>query len=249
MTRTQRHITELRQGDACIEVRDAAGSPCAGIPISVEQESHEFPFGCIVPDLTSYSESDRIRYRARLDDLFNRIIPAAVPRTAELAVCRVDVAEPIPLGRLRLRLDELATAGVPLQVHVWGKALGLVETDGPGPDERDAGKRVAEFYTLCFAHPALSGIFWNGFADGESGRGGGGLLRQDFAPKYAYRVLQKLIGFDWHSRAKGVTDAAGKFRFRSFFGAYRVVADCGEPSPLVEMITFRRGSAPFRCGD
>ena len=245
MTRTQRHIIEIRQGDASIQIRDALGRPCAGIPISVEQESHAFQFGCIVPDLTCFAEPDRDRYRARLDDVFNGVMSRRQPVNAELGILRVDVAEPIPLGRLRLRLDERATAGVPLQVHVWGKSLGLVETDGPGPDERDAGRRVAEFYTLCFAHPAVRGIFWHGFADGESGMGGGGLLRRDLAPKYAYKVLQKLIGFDWHSRAKGMTDATGQFRFRGFFGDYRIVAGRGETSPLVEMITLRRGSAPF----
>jgi len=248
LTRTQRHIIEIRQGDASIQIRDALGRPCAGIPISVEQESHAFQFGCIVPELTGHSESERNRYRARLDEVFNCVVPAELPPPADLGVRRADVTEPMPLGRRRLRLDELAAPGVAVQVQVWGAAVGLAATaatDNFGLDERAAGKRVAEVYMLCFAHPAVSGIFWNGFTDAEPGSGGGGLLLRDLAPKYAYRVLQKLIGFDWHSRAAGVTDATGQFRFRGFFGDYRIVADRGEPSPLVEMITLRPGSAPF----
>jgi len=245
LTRTQRHIIEIRQGDASIQIRDALGRPCAGIPISVEQESHAFQFGCIVPELTGYSESERNRYRARLDEVFNCVVPAELPPPADPGVRRADVTEPMPLGRLRLRLDELAAPGVAVQVQVWGAAMGLAATDNSGLDERAAGKRVAEVYMLCFAHPAVSGIFWNGFTDAEPGSGGGGLLRRDLAPKYAYRVLQKLIAFDWHSRAKGVTDATGQFRFRGFFGDYRIVADRGAVDPLVQTIAFRRGRASF----
>src|SRR2546427_7924163 len=51
---------------------------------------------------------------------------------------------------------------------------------------RSVGRRVAELYTLCFAHPAVGSVFWNGFADGEES--GGGLLRRDFAPKYAHKA-------------------------------------------------------------
>jgi hypothetical protein len=243
LTRTQRQIIEHRQGDGCIQVRDAAGHPSVGIPISVEQESHEFQFGCVAPDLSAFSEQERDRHHVRLDELFNCLISldASLPPGA----CRVEVAERMPLGRLRLRLDEYATPGRSVQVHVWGEAVGLGAADPGDPSDREAGKRLAELYTLCFAHPAVSGIFWNGFADSEPASRGGGLLRHDFAPKYAHQALQKLIGFDWHSRAKGVTDAVGQFHFRGFFGAYRVVADRREASPLVEMITLRRGSAPF----
>src|SRR5262249_55598008 len=224
LTRTQRQIEACRQGDACVAMHDASGRPRAGVAVSVEQENHAFVFGCVVPDLTTFADADRHRYRARLDELFNRVVPAEAPPTAEPGALRVDVAERVHLGALRLRLDELAAARLPLHVHVWGEAVGLTEED-----ERAVGRRVAELYTLCFAHRAVVGVFWNGFADGEPGARGGGLLRRDLAPKYAHKVLQKLIGFDWHTRATGRTDSDGLFRFRGFFGSYRVVTDVGGP--------------------
>jgi hypothetical protein len=244
LTRTQRQIVEFRQGDGCIQVRDATGQPCAGIPISIEQESHEFPFGCIVPHLSSFAEPERDCYQARLGELFNCVTLFGTPPSADI-ILRVEIAERTPLGRLRLRLDELAVSGRSLQAHIWGTAVGLSEAAPGDPNDREAGKRVAELYPLCFAHPAVTGIFWNGFKDGEPGVHGSGLLRRDFAPKYAFKVLQKLVGFDWHSRAKGHTDAAGQFQFRGFFGAYRVVAHRGEGDPLVEIITLRGGGDPF----
>jgi len=48
------------------------------------------------------------------------------------------------------------------------------------------------------------------------------LLRRDFSAKPAFRVLHKLIGTCWHTRAAGVSDPDGYFRFRGFWGRYRV---------------------------
>jgi hypothetical protein len=153
------------------------------------------------------------------------------------------VAERVHLGLLRLRLDQCAASGLPLQVYVWGETVGMTAADSTDFGEREVGRRVAELYTLCFAHPSVGGMFWNGFADGEPGVRGGGLLRRDLAPKYVHKVLRKLIGFVWHTRAAGVTDSEGRFRFRGFFGDYRVMADLGEPAARVDTIAFHRGSA------
>jgi hypothetical protein len=237
VTRTERQVEALRKGDACIQVRDVSDQPCAGAPISVEQESHEFSFGCVVPELSTLSDADRERYRARLDEVFNCLIPAT---ETESDVLRVELAGRVHLGALRLRLDQLSTVGLH-QVHVWGEAVGLHESPDSGDEERDAGRRVADLYTLCFSHPAVSGVFWRGFVDGDSGVCGGGLLRRDLAPKYAFKVLQKLIGMVWHSRAAGVTDTEGLFRYRGFYGDYRVAAEIGGSAALVETIALRRG--------
>jgi hypothetical protein len=243
LTRTQRQLEAVRQGDVCLRVQDPTGRPWAGVPVSVEQESHEFPFGCVVPDLSSLADADRRRYHARLDEVFQCLIPAGMPPPGPRAL-RVDVAERVRLGHLRRRLDQLAASGLPLHVHVWGEAVGMTPAvDVASLPERDLGRRVAELYTLCFAHPAVSGVFWNGLADGDPGVRGGGLLRRDLAPRYAHLVLRKLLGSLWHTRAAGVTDAAGLFRFRGFFGDYRAVADVGEPPALVGTFAFHRGSA------
>jgi hypothetical protein len=243
LTRTQRQIEEYRKGDACLVVQDAAGRPCAGVAVSVEQESHFFAFASVVPDLSALSQADRGRYCERLAEVFNLRVPgehAAEPGGA----VRVEVAEPVHLGLLRLRLDELGQKSQALHVHLWGSAVGLCQ-DRPSSDpaERDAGSLLAELYTLCFAHPAVAAIVWNGLADGDPGCHGGGLLRRDLAPRYAFKVLQKLIGVVWHSRATGTTDADGIWRFRGFFGDYRVVAGVGDAEPAVSTIALQRGGA------
>jgi hypothetical protein len=233
VTRTQRQIEEHRTGDGCIEVRDAAGRPCAGVPVWVEQETHAFEFGCVAPNLDAVSETDRKRCRDRLGEVFNRIVPAG---SLTPGATRLDVPNVVHLGQLGPELDRLAAGGERLEVWVRGECVGL----GPDADDRAAAERAAALYTLCFAHPEVRAIVWDGFWDGEEGSQGTGLLRRDFAPKPAFRYLLKLIGTVWHSRSNSVTDADGRFQFRGFFGDYRV-AMRAEPVATTALISFRDG--------
>lgn len=244
MTRTQRQIEQHRQGEACVEVRDAAGHPQTGVTVWVEQEAHAFPFACVAPDLTGVPEPDRERCAARLGEVFNRlshggesVVPDAV---------RVAVPHDVRLGRFRLELNRLVSDGVPLVVHLIGQSVGL-RYGGSPEQERAAADRAAELYTLCFAHPAVRAIVWNGFWDGEEHAEGGGLLRQDFAPRPAFRYLHKLIGTVWQTRAAGETDREGRFRFRGFFGDYRAAARAGEEAATTGLFSLRAGvgDSPF----
>jgi hypothetical protein len=227
VTRAQRRIEEHRQGEACVEVRDSAGRPCSGVLAWVEQETHAFALGCFVPDLAALAEADRRRYADRLREVFNRFEPAGRPPDA--AVTRCEVPEAVHLGRFSRKLDRLSSAGLPLEVSIRGRSVGV-----GAADERAAAERVAELYAVCFAHPAVRGIFWDGFWDGEEGAAGGGLLRLDFAPRPAFRFLQKLIDTVWHTRAAGETDREGLFRFRGFFGDYRAAVRVGEAVTTVQ---------------
>jgi hypothetical protein len=233
VTRTQRQIEEHRQGEACLHVIDAVGRPCAGIAVWAEQESHAFVFGCVQPELPGVAETDRQRCADRLAEAFNELRPAhAGP---DPGVTRVDVPEGVHLGQFARELDRLAPAGLPLEAQVRGRSVGIDLLP-----ERDAADRVAALYTLCFAHPAVRAIIWSGLWDGEPGVDGGGLLRSDFAPKPAFRFLNKLIASVWHSRARGTTDADGRFRFSGFFGNYRVGVQSEEVT-TTERLSHRRG--------
>src|SRR5262245_18087104 len=219
--RTQSQIEEHRVGEACIEVVDAAGRPAVGVPVWAEQESHAFVFGCVAPVMDSVPPADRQRCADRLADEFNRIVATDQPPAP--GILRVEVPDGVHLGRFGHELDRRTGICRVLEVYVSGRALGV------GPDGSDAD-RVAALYTLCFAHRAVCGIVWSGFWDGEPGVAGSGLLRHDFSPRPAFRYLHKLIGTVWHSRASGVTDAAGRLRFRGFRGDYPVAARVG-PAP------------------
>ena len=232
MSRTQRQIEEHRKGTVCLVVRDRDGRPCAGVPVWAEQETHAFVFGCAAPEMGTLNEPERQRCGDRFAEVFNRIIHAGQPN--DPSVIRYDVPESVPLGRVRVELDRLSDAGLPVEVHVRGRVVGL----GTDAADRVAAERVAALYTLCFAHPAVGGIVWHGFWDGEEGTEGGGLLRRDLSPRLAFHFLRKLIGTVWHSRASGATDAAGRFSFRGFLGDYRVSARIGE-EPTTALISCR----------
>ncbi len=223
LTRTQRQIEEHRKEDAVIEVRDEAGRPCPGRAVWVEQEAHEFLFGCVLPD------AELVRCRDRLNEVFNHFGPGE-------DALRVEFMDRVHLGTLRRELDRQSAAGRPLEVHVCGRTAGLAELS-----EQDGARRLADLYTLCFANPWLRGLFWHGVRDGEGDVGEGGVLRRDLSPKPALRVLQKLIGVVWHSRAAGTTDAAGRFLFRGFRGTYRVGVMAGEQAAKVGLFSLSRG--------
>lgn len=246
LTRTQRQIEEHRQATAVIEVRDPRGRPCPGIRVSFEQESHEFPFACVVPDLSDLSPHDRDRYDQRLHEVFNQVRPVSQRNTPDPAVLSLDATRRTHLGTLRSRLDRLAARGKSLEVAVSGQTVGMAGPTSaavPSLSQRDAAKRVAELYALCFSHRAVCGIVWHGLWDGEPGVSDGGLLRLDLAPKHAHKVLRKLLGTIWHTRQGGETDAQGRFSFRGFYGTYRVVVTGGEsPAPITTMSLNRKAS-------
>jgi hypothetical protein len=159
-------------------------------------------------------------------------MPAVQP--TDLGIVRYDIPEAAPLGRVRVALDRLAGSGAPIEVYVRGRSVGL-------DDSRAAAGRVAALYTLCFAQPAVRGIFWEGVWDGEVAAAGGGLLRPDLSPRPAFRFLQKLVETVWHSRAGGATGADGRFRFRGFCGDYRVAVRLGEEAATLARIACRPG--------
>jgi hypothetical protein len=235
VTRTQRRIEEHRAREGCVEVVDAADRPAAGVAVWAEQETHAFPFGCVAPDPGGVAEADRSRCADRLAEVFNRIVaPGRVP---EPGVTGVEFPAGAHLGRFGCDLDRLATAGRSLEVYVSGRVIGL------GADGPDAN-RVADLYTLCFSHPAVCGIVWRGFWDGEADAAGGGLLRANFAPRPAFRYLHKLIRTVWHSRASSETDQQGRFRFRGFLGDYRVAARLGDAPATTARLRVWPGTEP-----
>ena len=200
--------------------------------VSVEQETHRFLFGCVVSDLSGFSDDDRARCDRRLCEVFNVVRREKDDSRVDVDVLKVDLSDSpqrMHLAQVQRVLDRLnAPAAQPdVQVYVSGRTIGwCLEQRPPGihtDDEEKAAQSLAGLYTLCFAHPRVRGVFWCGLSDRERGVDGGGLLRKDLSPKPAHRTLRKLIHVVWHSRDRGRTDALGRFRFRGFFGTYRVV--------------------------
>ncbi len=70
--RLQRDIEQHRQGDAVIEVMDAAGKPVTNAAVAIRQQTHEFLFGCnlFALDQLATPELNR-KYETAFTNLFN----------------------------------------------------------------------------------------------------------------------------------------------------------------------------------
>ncbi len=119
----------------------------------------------------------------------------------------------------------------------FGKPLHFTETtvvSGPRSDngwlttpdgEKRQAEQVTEFYTVLFSHPAVEAVTWWDFTDqGAWQRAPAGFLRADLTAKPAYEQLKALIKGKWWTQTDATIAAAGKIRFRGFFGQYEIIA-------------------------
>ncbi len=119
----------------------------------------------------------------------------------------------------------------------FGKPLHFTETtvvSGPKKDsvwattpegERDQAKRVTEFYSVLFSHPAVEAVTWWDFTDqGAWQRAPAGLVRSDMSPKPAYEQLHGLIKGKWWTKAETTTGPGGSANLEGFLGHYEIEA-------------------------
>ncbi len=123
----------------------------------------------------------------------------------------------------------------------FGKPLHFTETtvvSGPKKDsawtttpegEQDQAKRVSEFYTVLFSHPAVEALTWWDFTDQNAWqRAPAGLVRADMSPKPAYEQLLGLVKGKWWTKVETATNAGGNVDFRGFLGQYEIEAKGGD---------------------
>jgi endo-1,4-beta-xylanase len=88
---------------------------------------------------------------------------------------------------------------------------------------------VVKFYSVLFSNPSVQAITWWDFSDWNAWQGApAGLVFSDMKPKPAYTALLKLIRHDWWTKTDGVTNRAGNYSVRAFYGDYDItVTDAG----------------------
>ncbi|MFP4501117.1 MAG: endo-1,4-beta-xylanase [Candidatus Hydrogenedentota bacterium] len=133
-----------------------------------------------------------------------------------------------PLDRVHALLDSYAELGKPIHITEFTPPVDGRSVQGATWRKRwDADTQAeyaADFYRLCFAHPAVEAISWWDFSDKGAWVPGGGLLDEMCLPKPAYRKLHDLIQGEWRTEATGVTGADGTFTFTGFHGDYTITA-------------------------
>jgi endo-1,4-beta-xylanase len=112
-------------------------------------------------------------------------------------------------------LDKLGQFGLPVKITEFD--LGY-----PGMTEEEHAEQLRRFYRVCFAHPAVEGIYMWGFYEGAHWRPNTALWRRDWTPRPAAEAYVRLITEEWHTRGDATLDEAGVLRFRGFPGEYTI---------------------------
>ncbi len=127
-------------------------------------------------------------------------------------------------------LDRLAEFKLPIRItefnfpgqrsRYYGKR-GARLTD---EEERAKAKALADYYRICFAHPAVEGILMWGFWEGANWIPQSSLYRIDWSETPAAAAYRDLVFRQWWTNWTGQAGAQGRCEVSAFFGRHRVTA-------------------------
>lgn len=140
---------------------------------------------------------------------------------------------------LQKALDRLAQFKLPVRVTEFNfpgqrsKYYGQRGVRLSEAEEQAKARALADYYRICFAHPAVEGILMWGFWEGANWIPVSSLFRRDWSPTPAAEAYRDLVFRQWWTRWQGKTDAQGRCEVRAFFGKHRVTA--GGKERIVEL--------------
>ena len=129
---------------------------------------------------------------------------------------------------LQRALDQLAQFKLPIKVTEFNfpgqrsKYYGQRGVRLTDEEEQTKAKALADYYRICFAHPAVEGILMWGFWEGANWIPVSSLYRRDWSPTPAAEAYRDLVLKQWWTKWQGKTDAQGRCEVRAFFGQHRV---------------------------
>ncbi len=135
---------------------------------------------------------------------------------------------------LQNALDQLAQFKLPIRVtefNMPGQRSKFLRDRRLRPmaaEEENKAKALADYYRICFAHPAVGGILMWGFWGGANWIPASSLYRRDWTPTPAAQAYRDLVFHQWWTRWEGTADANGRCEVRAFYGKHRVTAGTRE---------------------
>ena len=133
---------------------------------------------------------------------------------------------------LQKALDALAVFGLPIRItefNMPGQRSKFYAGDRTAKmtieEERTKAENLRQFYRICFAHPAVTGIMMWGFWEGSNWIPQSSLYTRDWTPTPALDYYRRLTKDEWWTRWSGTADASGTATVKAYFGTHRVTVD------------------------
>jgi len=140
-------------------------------------------------------------------------------------------AEIFDRSSLKNALDSLALFNLPVRItefnmpgqrsKYYRDKVSLMSSK----EEELKAKEMADYYRICFAHPAVEGILMWGFWEGANWIPVSSLYKRDWSPTPAAEAYQDLIFREWWTKVSGSAGTDGIFSTPAFFGKYKVTVN------------------------
>jgi len=140
-------------------------------------------------------------------------------------------AETFDRHQLINALDSLAQFNLPIRVtefNIPGQRSKYYEDRKLKlTDEAELQKatEMADYYKICFAHPAVEGMIMWGFWEGANWIPVSSLYKRDWSPTPAAEAYKNLIFKEWWTREEGKVNRNGELSIPAYFGKYKVTVD------------------------
>ncbi len=136
-----------------------------------------------------------------------------------------DTFDPVALAGA---LDELAKLGLPIRVTEFNfpgqRSKFYNHRDLPitPAEEKAKARAIVDYYRICFAQPAVTGILTWGFWEGANWIPQSSLYRLNWSITPAGRAYRDLVFKEWWTRTKIKLDGTGRASVPAFFGTHRL---------------------------
>ncbi len=142
---------------------------------------------------------------------------------------------------LRQALDELAKFNLPIRItefNMPGQHSRYYQQANrratlAAEEEAEKAANLRQYFRICFAHPAVTGIMMWGFWEGANWIPQSSLYRRDWTPTASAEAYQDLVRNKWWTRWTGTAGADGLANVRIFYGKHKVTVN-GKES-LIEL--------------
>jgi len=138
---------------------------------------------------------------------------------------------------LQNALNELGKIGLPIRItefNMPGQRSRFMRQRNlklTAEQEQAKAEALAEYYRICFAHPAVHGILMWGFWEGANWIPQSAIYRRDWTPTPAADAYRDLVFKEWWTEVDSKAGEKGRCRIRGFYGKYAVT--CGRQTKEV----------------